>query len=308
MPTWTDEYSFITGAIRNKELSLVILCKDSLQASKMDHYINIGWYKGCWERWDPEDIREGTAVSACVCSDPIEQWLILDFWGKVICIGSGDVHEELIQTNDIFPKEIGPLTKIKTICNKAYAVGMNRQVYRRETSNQWRCIDDGARVVNSEFKEGNIVGFQDIDGFTETELYAVGLGGEIWSFNGDIWENLFSPTNIPLTGICTDGDQTVYICGRLGTLIVGRKNNWEIIENNITEDDFWSIIYFKGHVYFSTFWQVYRLDKSGVIEPIDFGLEFPSSCYHLTQADGTLWSIGKKDIISYNGVAWERIE
>ncbi|MEE9129611.1 MAG: hypothetical protein V3T84_06295 [Phycisphaerales bacterium] len=67
------------------------------------------------------------------------------------------------------------------------------------------------------------------------------------------------------------------------------------------------IAWHNDSLFISTMREVFNLfdDKLG---PVDFGSDRPTSCFALSAADGVLWSIGAKDVISFDGEEWSRID
>jgi hypothetical protein len=52
---------------------------------------------------------------------------------------------------------------------------------------------------------------------------------------------------------------------------------------------------------------LYRL-QCDALQPVDFGGgDAPQSFYHLTAADGVMWSIGERHVFSFDGRRWTRI-
>jgi hypothetical protein len=80
-----------------------------------------------------------------------------------------------------------------------------------------------------------------------------------------------------------------------------------MIEHGITEEDFWGIAWYAGRLFLSTMRLVYAL-VNGSLQQVDFGAEAPRTCFQLSAADGVLWSIGAKDVMSYDGSTWARID
>lgn len=301
---WTDVFSYVTGAVRNRNLACVANVADDRAKEKDDHTFFFQWDEGVWGRLTESSV-EWTTVDSVVCSHPVTQVIFLGLTGEIFCAGSGDVHEEVIREGrQDSPENRGMMRGIGAIDGKAYAVGMQRQVYRRDEVNLWTCVDESARPDAS---DDNVYSFEAISGFSTEEIYAVGRRGEIWRYDGSIWVRQDSPTNMILTKVCCAGDGNAYACGRVGTLIRGRGERWELIEHGATKRDFWSVAWFKNHLYLSTMQEVFRLDDD-TLSKMDFGKDIPSSCFALSAADGVLWSIGAKDVMAFDGTEWSRID
>ncbi|WP_198163630.1 hypothetical protein [Pedobacter cryoconitis] len=89
-------------------------------------------------------------------------------------------------------------------------------------------------------------------------------------------------------------------------MLRGRNDQWEIIKHESTEEDLWGMEVFDGQLYVSSTSFVYRLEGDK-LNPVDFGVDIPRTCYHLSAADGIMWSIGIKDIMEFDGSNWKRI-
>lgn len=301
---WTDVFSFVTGVVRHHGLAALAIVADERSAKRDEHFSALQWKNGAWGRLMQSSL-DWTTVDATMCKIPIEQALFLGLNGEVLCVGSGDAHEEIIREGQPdSPERRGMMRGVGSIEGKAYAVGMQRQVYRRDGANLWTCIDQSARPAPG---DNGVYSFEAIAGFSAKEIYAAGRGGEIWRYDGTIWTRTDSPTNTILTRICCAGDGNVYVCGRVGTLIRGRGDAWEQIHHDETVDDFWGIAWYNGHLHLSTRRAVYQLAGGG-LTPVDFGQDKPSSCFVLSAAGGVLWSIGPKDVMAFDGARWARID
>lgn len=297
---WTDLFSFVTGAIRERDLAYLVLSSDAAAKKKMPlsgfvQWEPEGWGDGGQQRW--------LTVGACIVHSPRTQLLAVGEQGQALLLGSGDRHEETIGAGKRSPKHRGPLRSVRTIGDAAYAVGMDRQVYRRCGENDWREV----RGAPPSAKRGHVAGFNAIDGFGENELYAVGWDGEIWRGDARAWKQCDSPTGAVLTDVCCGGDGVVYACGRNGLLVrAGDARRWELI-NTGTEDDLWSVVFFEGKLYAASFGNVFVLEGKR-LRPMNFGKHEPKTCGRLTSGAGMLWSIGAKDVLSFDGKKWSRID
>jgi hypothetical protein len=181
----------------------------------------------------------------------------------------------------------------------AYAAGMNRQVYRRSGAGTWITID-------FEPDASKVCGFEAIHGFNDEDLYAVGWNGEIRHFRNGLRRPVESPTNVILSSVCCAPNGNVYACGKKGSILMGAENKWRIIEQELTQEDFWSVVWFRGSAYVSSMRFVYRFDGEK-LSRIDMGPDWPKSCYHLATDGELLVSTGKKDIMAFDGDRWRRI-
>ncbi|UQY36667.1 hypothetical protein K8U54_09365 [Pseudomonas fulva] len=290
--------TFITGAVRYSDLAYIVTQDDSLEA-RIEHSHLYSWDAG---EWGYDDMQEWPTVSVTITREPIEQALFLSPYGDVRLFGSGQESDEKIRMPDGDPIDRGHLRQARTIGRKTFAVGMGRQVYRRDGVDHWTCIDQGIRPAIGETK-----GFESIDGFDENDLYAVGWDGEIWHCNGQQWSQKQSPTNLVLTRVLCAGDGQVYASGRRGLLIVGRGDSWQPMEQEDITSDIRDLAWYDGRLYLSTMRGLYTLQGGSLVE-VDFGDDTPATCYHLSVADGVMWSFGAKDIMAFDGSTWTRID
>ncbi|MBN6149837.1 hypothetical protein JR065_05760 [Xanthomonas sp. AmX2] len=243
------------------------------------------------------------ACSGTVCHVPAERHLMLGIDGSVEASGGGTRKAEAIANCGADPRKRGPLREVRGIAKgRAYAVGTCRQAYVRDGEDQWRCIDHSAQVGDTPITDTS---FESIDGFSEQEIYTVGWEGEIWKYDGSVFIQQKSPTELALYKVRCAPDGFAYACGQLGTLLRGRDDQWEAIEHGSTKEDLWGMEVFDGQLYVSSSHLVYRLEDGKLI-PVDFGDDAPQTCYHLSAADGIMWSIGPKDVMEFDGSNWKR--
>ncbi len=297
---WTRTFSFVTGAVRFSDLSYIAMSADELEKANYPHTDFVEWDAGDW--------RDGgrtlwPIAGMAIAQEPLQQMCAVGIHGEVLLMGSGDRHDEQIGTGPDLIKVRGPLRGVRTIGEHVYAVGMNRQVWRRDGAHQWISMDQGAQPTGGN-KE--VVGFEAVDGFSESDIYAVGWGGEIWHYSGT-WGQKQSPTNRALTRVLCAGNGVVYASGRKGLLIRGRNDIWEVVDHESMIDDIWDLAWYREKLYLSTMHGLFTLDQNRLL-PVDFGEGVPDSCYHLSAANGVLWSIGGKDIMAFDGSHWARID
>lgn len=214
-------------------------------------------------------------------------------------MASGSSSGDIFDDSKPSPKQprTGGIRAVAAIAGRAFAVGLRGIVYRFDGPRNWARIDDGLP---------DTFNIQAIHGFSETELYAVGREGAIWSYNGHEWRPCESPTSVTLTSIKCSPTGMVYVAGHRGVLLQGRHDQWSVIDHTEITDDIWDLEWFMDHLYASTMSDVYRLEDEQ-LHPVNFGEDKPGSCYQLSAAEGVMWSNGEFDLMSFDGLQWTRI-
>ncbi|MDB4984891.1 MAG: hypothetical protein JWN04_69 [Myxococcaceae bacterium] len=203
------------------------------------------------------------------------------------------------------PTETGPsgrgwLRDARYIDGRLYAVGMSRQAYVRDPRDVWHHVE-GAMLAEL----GAIAGLNCIGGFSDNEIYAAGLNGEIWRYDGSVWTQLVSPTNVQLNAMRRCGD-FVYIVGSSGVVLRGRHDHFEVIATADDSDNLYAVTGFGADVYLASMRKLYKL-QADYLEEVDTGLgEITAGA--LDANDGVLWSVGAHHLITTeDGQSWAQL-
>lgn len=219
--------------------------------------------------------------------------------GQIACI-SNDV---LTQEKIVGPDDYGFLTDIKVIENTIFTVGMCRQVYIRKNSEIWDRFDKG--VLDEAMNVDRVTGFRAIDGITIDNMVAVGFDGEIWHYQNGIWREIQSPTNVTIEQVKAIAPNGFYAVGQAGVILHGSGDQWEIIDQIATEDDFWGIEWFNDRLYLNTSSDIYQLDSNNeleIVSPTDNGPQYFS---RLRASQDALWSFGpERAFWTTDGTIW----
>ncbi len=206
--------------------------------------------------------------------------------------------------NQLERKDIPVTTSTKYIGNHFYVVGLNRSVLRREGPNLWTNL---SRDIQEDSTE---IGFEDIDGFDDNDLYAVGFNGDAWHYNGEKWSQLDLPTNISLYSVCCASDGHVYIGGNCHIVIKGRGEKWEVIH----KDDSWrsckQIVDYQGRLLTVDEWggQIFEIKSDSFATMETDGFDFlAASCLCLASGHGMLLVAGTGSAVVYDGQNWHRL-
>ena len=297
---WTDLFSFVAGAIRLGDLGYLVLSSDEAASAHIPMASIVQWEPTGWADCGTLKWR---VAGVAVVRQPLEQLCAVGEFGQVLLVGSGDRHMEQIGAAKDSPENRGPLRGVRFIGDRVYCVGADRQAYRRNGPNNWVSLMNGLPPSTSD----DVTGLEAIDGFSETDIYAAGWDGEIWHFNGTTWVQRSSPVNTVLVDICCAEDGWVYACGRNGVLVKGRNDDWSVLDLGGFSDDLWSLASYGGRLYVATMDYVLTLGDAR-LDVVDMGPDQAKSCYDLAVGHGLLWSIGAKDVMSFDGQSWSRID
>ncbi|SEW34647.1 hypothetical protein SAMN05428988_4179 [Chitinophaga sp. YR573] len=208
--------------------------------------------------------------------------------------GYGDYHEE--QIDDIR----GPMRDLRAIDNQLYATGMGRQVYRKEPDGSWLRIDEGVVVPKGEISPS---GFSSIDGTSGEDIWAVGMLGEIWHFDGNQWTKHESPVKVMLNRVVAVDPDLVYVVGQKGVVLKYNRNRWSVLYNTPDIGDLWDAEWYLDALYVASEKNIYRLLDNNCLKPVS--TTAASSFGHLHAKDGVLWSFGTGHLaFTSDGETW----
>ena len=298
MSRWTDKFSYWTGTLITPDLSAFLLGRDDLMEKRTPHTVLAVLDKDTWKAKS----FPFTSIAVCWGEQPARELVLIGHEGDIAAGSVEELKREAGINIDGDAGKVGYLRCARSIAGRIYIGGMDRQIYRR-IQGGWEALDNGMPG-----EESTVVGLEAIDGFSSDEIYAVGHEGEIWRFDGHCWHPAASPTNLILLGVHCAADGFVYACGQVGTVLRGRGDEWEVIANAATQEDFWDVISFKGVLYLATRDVLYAL-KDGELAPVDFGeTNIPFSFYRFAASDEYLLTIGSKDVMRFDGNTWSRVD
>jgi hypothetical protein len=257
--------------------------------------IKSGTKEGSWS-----DLGQLSWTSACASKNvgndgvvflgPYGRWLEMSEAGPTKGNIIPDVDEEDPDTTFRF---------LKPIAGSLYAGGTDRHIYR-QTEHGWSAVHSDRMISHP------VVGSaENLTGFGEDELYAMGWDGDLWTNVSGEWQPIDSPTNV----ILNDGDvldDTVYIGGQIGIILKGRGDDWTVIENDVLKQDIWSVCAYGDAVYFSCMSGIMRLrgDDLELIKTLGPDMRTAMSLF---VGPSGLYSVGASDIVLFDGNEWHTI-
>ena len=282
------------GWVASRNLSVIPSESPELMEKGTEHTKLLFYAK---EKWTHHKVAWGsTAVTGRI--EPELEALVLGVDGEVLRAQTTGFSEESVEGAAKLP---GPMRDIRFIGKKAFAVGMGRTAFRREKPGQWPRIDEKLRS-----KKGEIRGLNSVDGFSENDVIAVGLEGEIWHYDGKAWESVDSPTNVALQRVLCVAPKQVFIAGMAGTILRRNGERFEAVEQDAATENLYGLAWFKGRLYIAGK-KLYRLEGDDVQE-VDIGLGEGVTFGQLDANDGVLWSFGPKHLaFTADGDKWTQV-
>lgn len=298
MSTQKVPVTFLSGHSPRKGVLGVIAFPDMLEGDTTFTRL-FGYSNGQWGRGNdfPFDCRSLSYLADAATG--YKAWWLLGKNGEAVEVKGGVPTIEQIPGAGLnVAHPYGYVSAIKNIQGKLYVCGYGRQVYKRDPP--WRSIADDILTHES------AIGFFDIDGVSDTCIYAVGWQGEIYFLEGQLWRKDDSPTTAHLAAVRCLAPDDVWICGDKGVVLHGSFNNWREIRDAGFTGNWYSIEEFAGRIYLAANEGLAWVDGNA-IRPVDVGLKRPITTHRLHARDGLLWSIGEKDILVFDGQVWTEV-
>ena len=291
-----DKCSIITGVATLNNDIFVTVMNDGLAEQRQQHAIPLFFKNNNWSLITGEPVLPWLVAGIASIDQSSSHTVFVGWGGQVLVVEGESCHREAILRKD--SRHVSIVRSVVAIDDLFYAVGMRRQVYKRIRKNNWVEIDHDVVYQGDRID----IGFNAIDGYSCTEVYAVGSNGEIWRYDNQQWHEIRTPTNVHLYSLCCADDGYVYISGNSGVLIRGRHDSWEVLEIDVKET-IWGIHWFEDRLYFLTNTGVY-LYVDRLIEKIQNDLLDYGGFLRFSSTKDRLWIFGHKKIVLYDGLTW----
>jgi hypothetical protein len=243
-----------------------------------------------------------SAVAVTARLEPAFELVVVGTEGKVLAASPTGFAMETVATGRDGPDRLGVIRDARFIGAEVFAVGMSRQAYRRVGPSRWVRADAGLAPTAT-----SMTGLNGVDGTGAADVFAAGFNGEIWHYDGAVWQPIESPTNVALQRVRCAPDGHVYLCGVAGTLLRGDRRGFLPIAQDGTNANLQALEWFMGRLYVASAKGLFVLDGDS-LEPLDVapgeGLTFGD----LHAADGVLWSVGARHLFrTDDGTTWTQV-
>lgn len=235
------------------------------------------------------------------CTQPVSQGMMVarNNDGQVVLLGGGRKFDDEF----IDPGKVPMTWRVKTIGGYAYSVGGARSIYKRQDVAHWVKLDQGFPEVEVATEQG----FEDMDAFSESDMYAVGGHGDVWHFDGSTWRQQGFPTNEQLGTVTCGGDGNVYITSEGGSLWVGQKSTWRLLEKRGSSVLWNDAVWFDGKLWLSSDYKFATWNGKGIESVQDEQGEEMSIFGHMDARDGLLAIASPWVVKTFDGQRWRDI-
>jgi len=203
---------------------------------------------------------------------------------------NGPAHNEVLKAYSEGGFLRGAVMRLKMIDGWLYACGGGRSLGKRLDDDNWQSLTYTGDIDSKEKDSDR--GFDDFDGFSESDIYAAGGRGDVWHFDGTDWKQLPFPSKMEITTVTCGGDGLVYISGGKGELWAGREDRWEQIQGPELEHSFTETVWYEDRLWAANhdgLWTVENKTVTDADVPDDVKRECTG---YLSAGDGVLLTAG----------------
>ncbi|MCP3098784.1 hypothetical protein LZ198_07840 [Myxococcus sp. K15C18031901] len=287
---FTTKHSFRRGCLGKDGRLLLLMVNDELAEARTAHTGVVLWDNG---RFRQITTTAWTAAAVVLVDWPDAEFAVVGEQGQLLKVrADGGSSEAQVFTEQ--PREPGVFKGAACVGGQLVAVG----------AGFWcaSVAPDGTRRDLSPRRlgtptDGHGLGFEAVSGASADDLVAVGWDGAIWHFDGTRWEPQTSPVRSILSQVVCRADGEFWACGQAGTLVRGRRGQWQALATGIREN-LWSLAPFCGGIVTASMTNLFRFELDGG-RPQVIGLDSdPSSFYWLdAKRDEVLLSTGNKNVV-----------
>jgi hypothetical protein len=234
----------------------------------------------------------------------------------------GLVFENIVDAGVSSPgnKGYGYVSNLRHIGEHLYACGSGGQVYKRLGPDNWVHMDAGLLQDRKALANGTVgrLLLRAIDGAAENDVYATGsmpgdtgYEGVLFHGDGSGWRRLDIARVKQLNAIYVESADRVWLCGQNGALLVGNhREGFEDWSDAAQSQLFHDLTMYEDTLYLSADKGLCAYDgKRRRVVRVKTGLKpEPRHLSNIDCADGVLWSVGRKDIVKFDGRTWARID
>jgi hypothetical protein len=238
-------------------------------------------------------------------AQPDSKAVAVSLTGHVFATGKGkhEIEEPMRSFEQGGPSR-GGITRLRTIDGSLYFCGGRNSAGKRTGKNQWQSLTQ--HIPDPPRQDHRFNTFEDIDGFSERDIYCVGSEGQVFHYNGSAWRQLSLPTNAGFETVCCAGDNFVYISSDKGDTYKGRDNRWKLISQQKMSLPFRDMVWHEDRVWCTSDYGVWTI-KDDVLSAVSLPDGMNAYAGNLAAGHGVLLLAGYGGAAFLENGRWTRI-
>ncbi|MDN3577726.1 hypothetical protein QWZ03_13180 [Chitinimonas viridis] len=243
-------------------------------------------------------------------SSPESEFVAVDIVGQTYGYTPPRSDEEERHPTQLKGAELGAtVTQVVRIGQHAYTVGGPRRMHKRLGVSQWEDLTKDLPIppayANGDFTMGNYV-WKSAAGFSESDIYTVGGAGDVWHYDGKHWTQCSFPSNERLYNVCCADDGKVYIGGNMGSLYVGKGNQWTKLCDSNFSVPWKDIAWFAGKLWCGSDYGLWELRGEDLIRAdIPANVQLVSGAIDISPDKKWMLTAGPDGAALFDGTTWE---
>ncbi len=309
-----EGYLIVGCAIRNCNRQIYLLVEDTGDKDiGFDYYPRTRFLFTYNDETDPLEryfyLDSGEYDIAKIAYNPNgNETIAVDLDGHIYSHTAGNDRDEIDHPYALKDTELVAVpSNIATIGESMYTVSIPHRLHKRIGINQWQDLSQNLPLPEGFIKEKDTTyGWDDLDGFSETDMYMVGGEGDVWHYDGKKIRQCDFPSNELVENVCCAGDGYVYIGGNNGRLWRGKKDSWQLLSKHEFVMAWKNIAWFKGRLFLGSDYGLWEwIDNKVVSAQVPAQVKNCSGAISVSADKSLLLTAGQNGASLFDGEKWE---
>jgi len=250
-----------------------------------------------------------STMNACI--EPERDYIAVDT-GRLVFSWEHDSERKIDGTLPGLDK-VCAVSNVVRVNKSLYVLGTKLRIYKRIGKTQWQnnldTLPIPQYVIDDRYRSYS---FNDMDGFSDNDMYAVGERGSAYHYDGKKWNQLYPPTNLSLETVTCAGDGQVYITDKNCSVWVGRNANWKMFVEQKKSLPFFDSAWFDGRMWFASDYGIWVLENDELVlaknakhKPIPEDVAILCGRIDISPDNQRMLVCGQLGAAVYDGERWE---
>jgi hypothetical protein len=327
--TANSALTFTTGCAINRDMYYVACSPDAWRANEDMPYTVMCFYQHQTpEKWHYHELPDKTVVSVAYPAVPtghLRKAYALSEFGVLECYSRESVVlENILDTSR--GENANYMHRVRSIGSELYVCGTKGQIYKKGPSG-WISFDTGLRQLDqksdplpplnnpaallSYFTASmkSTLDLVDINGRSDSAIYAVGNDGFIAHHDGVAWHQHKRSTSASLNAIHVENASHVTVVGAAGTILMGNdEKGFTVVSRKQLPTDFYSVTSYENNIYIGAGDGLYQIENGRATRLKISDTADLQQISNVESIEDVLWVLSEKKLLRYDGKHWEVFE